>query len=447
MFQGTIPEKALKVVANIVKEWNCERIYVGCSGNFTIERCIAHAYDGKIYSNDVTIYSSMIGKYFAEEEDLGVEIKPEYDGDCSYFRDYWYDNTAKVATLILATDIVKYDGVDFPYFKRMAEAYKKQFPEMHEKMCEKLWNIDFKAEKFYCGDVMDMLDDIPKESGFLSFPPFFKGGYEKMWKDLEKVFSFTPPKYEMFDPDKHIHQFVSKVSRLDSFCVGTGVEVPEFKDYYVGTVETHKGKAIYLYAKTDKRVYVKQKVEHHVLKIPRLGPEDDIESVKVMKLRLEDFEELRSVYLNRGIVPGKPSSSYGLVNQDNKLFGVFAFSTGLTFSSVFVNMIEGPSMYMLTDFAVGPTKVKHLSKLVLYCVLSKEVKLIAERDKGKRVRSIVTNAFSKNKRSMKYRGLFEVLNEKEVEDSNGEKKNNITYGAIAGQWTLEEGFELWKQKS
>ena len=65
MFQGTLPHKAIKIIGNIVKEWDCERIYVGCSGNFTIERSISELVNCKITSNDVTIYSSNIGRYLA----------------------------------------------------------------------------------------------------------------------------------------------------------------------------------------------------------------------------------------------------------------------------------------------------------------------------------------------------------------------------------------------
>lgn len=36
MFMGTLPHKAIKIIRNVVKEWDCERIYVGCAGNFTM---------------------------------------------------------------------------------------------------------------------------------------------------------------------------------------------------------------------------------------------------------------------------------------------------------------------------------------------------------------------------------------------------------------------------
>jgi len=90
-----------------------------------------------------------------------------------------------------------------------------------------------------------------------------------------------------------------------------------------------------------------------------------------------------------------------------------------------------------------------LSKLVLYCILSKEARFLAEKVTGKRANSITTNAFSKNPASMKYRGLFELFGRKEIEkDENGKvKKWNLSYGAPMGQWNLKEGYELWRRKS
>lgn len=68
---------------------------------------------------------------------------------------------------------------------------------------------------------------------------------------------------------------------------------------------------------------------------------------------------------------------------------------------------------------------------------------------GKRVKSITTNAFSKNQVSMKYRGLFELFGRRELEkDEEGNvRKWNLSYGTMMGQWTLKEGYKLWRQKS
>lgn len=306
-------------------------------------------------------------------------------------------------------------------------------------------NID----TFYHGDVMKMLDEIPENCGFISFPPFFKGGYEKMWKNIEDFFEYTEPEYEIFDPNIHIKEFCHKVSKLDNFIIGTEREVEELKDYFSGTLNTGPNKIIYFYSKTDKKHYVRQGSRQTNAKpIVRIGENDEItEDIVVAPITLDQFVELRALYLSTNVTKvDTPSASYGLFYKD-KLFGVFAFSNSFMLTGS--EKLERPTIYLLTDFSISPTCEKNLSKLVLYCILSKEVKMLAKKVIGKRVKTITTNAFSKNPVSMKYRGLFEQFGRRELEKDNegNVKKWNLSYGAKMGQWTLKEGYELWRRKS
>jgi hypothetical protein len=70
-------------------------------------------------------------------------------------------------------------------------------------------------------------------------------------------------------------------------------------------------------------------------------------------------------------------------------------------------------VYMLSDFPVAPTDYSRLSKLVLYASLSKESKLIAERVAKRRIKQVLTTAYSNAPESMKYRGIFKLHTRKE----------------------------------
>ena len=105
-------------------------------------------------------------------------------------------------------------------------------------------------------------------------------------------------------------------------------------------------------------------------------------------------------------------------------------------------------MYLMSDFPVAPSKYKRLSKLIVYCVLSRESKMLAESLINKRVRSLVTTAFTNNPASMKYRGLLKQLTRQDVdqEESKGRYLYKVNYGAPMGRWTLKEGLAQWKKK-
>lgn len=447
MFQGTLPQSVVKIVGKIVKEWDTKRIYVGCSGNFTIERSISGLVKCPITSNDVTIYSSYIGKYFAGEK-LDFGIKTEFAEKYKIFTDYMETDADKIATLIIASDMLTYDkpGV---YFQRMYDAYTEQFPVMHSKLVEKLKKAKTNIDTFYHGDVMELLDIVGKEDGFISFPPFYGGGYEKMWKRLEEVFFYEPPKYEEFNPDKALKQFCEKVKKMNNYVICTERPVEELADNLIGQSVTAKGKAIYVYGKSTETHFIEARVkETNAKPIMKIDGEYKLTgNIGIKKIELDQFIENKSMYLSTRVKStANPQAVFGLYDN-GKCFGFFGISNSYMLGCP--EKYEGPNVYLMCDFAVAPTCEPKLSKLVLYCILSKEVRQMVERIAGKRINIINTNVFSKNPVSMKYRGIFELAGSKEIEKDESGKVTlyDLTYVAKPGQWTLKEGYELWRQKS
>lgn len=118
MFQGTLPQACIKIVSKLVQEWNVKRIYVGCSGNFTIERSISKVVKCPITSNDVTIYSAYIGQFLCGQPLDGLAIREEPGGKYQVFQPYMGTDIDKVATLLIASDMLTYDQPGM-YYQRM----------------------------------------------------------------------------------------------------------------------------------------------------------------------------------------------------------------------------------------------------------------------------------------------------------------------------------------
>lgn len=328
MFYGSIPSEMQSIIVDIVREWDCEDIYVGCSGNFTVERCLYGETTARLHSNDVTVYSCLLGRFLAGQK-MNATMKPSYNG----------------------------------------------------------------------------------------------------------VMRFTE-KYFIF---------------------GTNDLLQKFKPYLIGrTQTTNRGVPLYVYSNTGKTRFVGPKQDTENLYIKRLSIGEEVgDNIELKILSNTAFQTLRSEYMNINIKPGQATLSVG-VFVDDKLIGVYAFSGSPTLAN-WSSHIDTPSMYLLSDFPVEPTDYDRLAKLVLYAALSKESKLIAEKMARKRIKSLVTTAFSKNPSSMKYRGLFKVLNRKENKDSDNvanldpssayyNQRYEINYGAKMGEWTLKEGLEMWKKK-
>ena len=455
MFHGSLPASALQIQASIVKEWEVTDIYIGCSGNFTCERMLQNVTDARLHSNDVTIYSCLLGAYFSGKP-LDVKFKESYDGPMAFVRDYMKTDADTITVMLLLSKMGTYlASKPNPFYEKMIEAYKGQWDRLFNETKAKVEKIGPFIADFFAGDVCQWIDMIPKEAGFICYPPFYSGDYEKMFTAIEGVFDWTPPEYEMIDKDR-IFDLFRKMTERDHFIFGTNDNLPEFRQYLAGmTQTTNRGVPLYLYAKASKSRIVMPDQNVKSLAVPHIGADEDVGgTMTIMPLKSENFHALRSQYMSRYIKPGSETAAYGVL-VDGKLIGVFAFSASPTLAN-WDTHIATPTMYLLSDFPVTPTKYKRLAKLVLYAALSKESKLLAERLTNKRIRSLVTTAFTKRQMSMKYRGLFDLLNKKKlpgVEEGETDLSKRyynegyqLNYGAAMGQWTLQEGLALWKKK-
>ena len=455
MFHGSLPASALQIQASIVKEWKVSDIFIGCSGNFTCERMLRSVTNARLHSNDVTIYSCLLGRYFSGKP-LDATFNEDYDGPMAFVKDYMKTDADVITVMLLLSKMSTYlESKPNPYYEKMIAAYKDQWDRIFEETKAKVEKIDPFVADFYAGDVCGWVDTVPEEAGFICYPPFYAGDYEKMFKAIEKVFSWTPPTYDMINKDRIFEMFRKLVER-DHFIFGTNDNLAEFRPYLVGLSQTtNRGVPLYLYAKAEKSHIVMPNQNVQSLAVPHIGEDEDIgDEMTIMPLKSENFHALRSQYMSRYIKPGSETAAYGVL-VDGKLIGVYAFSASPTLAN-WDTHIATPTMYLLSDFPVTPSKYKRLAKLVLYAALSKESKLLAERLTNKRVRSLVTTAFTKRPMSMKYRGLFQVLNKKQlpgVEEGETDLSKRyynegyqLNYGAPMGEWTLQEGLALWKKK-
>ena len=461
MFYGSIPAEVQSMMGKIVKGWDITDIYVGCSGNFTCEKLIYPMKQFTLHSNDVTLYSKCLGEFYTSRP---VELSMSPDGmeKFPWMLKYMETDTDKIATLMLSTRLVSYDGKDNPYYQKMLNEYVNQWPALHAQTKLKVEANEMTVKSYYNGDVMDFVQESPEDAGFIAYPPFENAGkaFVKDFARLEELFVFEPPPYEFFDKELLL-KFYELMMAKKHWIFGTNIKLEDdrFKRYLCGKSKTtNRGIPVYVYSNADQVQIVTPNQATTTLHVNRLMPGDEVgDTMTLWELSNEAFQTLRSVYMNINIRPGQATLAIGVM-VDDKLVGVYAFSAGPTLAQ-WDTHIDTPTMYLLSDFPVAPTDYDRLSKLVLIAALSKESKLLAERLVRKRVRSLVTTAFSKNPVSMKYRGLFKMLNRKEnnaldekwgkeIDPSNRyyNQPYEINYGAALGQWTLEEGLALWKKK-
>ena len=445
MFQGSIPQDMRRIIHEIVADWRCAEVAIGCSGNFTIERILAD-YDFRVSGSDVTIYSCAIGCYLAEIP-FRLSIRPEQEDVFGWLTPYLGSASGKLATLQLMskfTEAIDAEGrlKDNPYYRRVLPAYRAQWDDLYAATVAKIEAVELRLKEFVVGDAVEWVASLPADVGVISYPPFFAGGYEKMFHRLGLIFDWDEPTYTLFDPDGEVMtRYLDSIMAREHWIFGIPEVNPRYEAYLRGlTFTTLHGVPLYVYSNSDVRRIVTPTTKHAPVTIPRLERGMTIHpdsSIDLLKLSAPEFASLRSTYLNLSIKTSTPALAIGVI-VDGRLVGAFAFNPPKSYGGK-------SSVYMLSDFAVAPTDYRRLSKLVLHAALSTEAKLLAERMMNRRVRVVDTTAFTDNAISMKYRGLFDLTSRKENKGTSSHQYM-VNYSARLGQWTLSEGLDLWLKK-
>jgi len=442
MFLGSIPDSARRILHRIVDSWNRTNIAVGCSGNFVIERMMVPM-GFPLHGNDVTMYSCALGRYFAGQN-LGIEPRDDL-GDLDWIVQYSHHPIDLLADIMLCTNFLNaFDShlklKPARYWSRTIEGYKMQWERLHVETVEKLSRVVMDLESFHAGDAVDWVKDLPSDYAVISYPPFYKGGYEVMFGKLDAFFKWDEPIYPIMDNDIRMG-YIDSIADRENWVFGIDFEHEGYSEYFCGyTQPSNRSVPIYVYSSAGKVV--------NQIALPEQGLED-VKVTKFVKgdemgdkltlypLTAKQFNALRSQYLDGKIAP----ASVGLplaVLCDGKLIGAFAYSMSSSFG-------DASTVYLLSDFAVSFTDYARLSKLVLYAALSSEGKMLAERMSNRRIRNAFTTAFSQNPVSMKYRGLFKLYSRKETPD-DPQYTYMLNYISQMGRWTLDEGLKEWKRK-
>jgi len=130
MFTGAIPRDLQRIVAEVAGRWRCARLYVGCSGNFTIERILRTL---ELHSNDVSLYTSALGVFLAGREDWTFAVAGENREEWGEILDPLLATPRdRAAVVLVLSEVMAGLGKSGIYWQRMIEATKRVLPEEAE---------------------------------------------------------------------------------------------------------------------------------------------------------------------------------------------------------------------------------------------------------------------------------------------------------------------------
>ncbi|MCE5327877.1 MAG: hypothetical protein LLG01_15835 [Planctomycetaceae bacterium] len=409
------------VLETAAQQWRGLPVFVACSGNFTVERILARCDVGAIHSNDVSIYSCALGWHLAGHAQPYKVKSPEFE----WLGQYMEPGPATIATLLLTGEMLKVGGEN-AYALRMRDEYRRCWPQLHattvERVTKALTGLNL---SYFAGDCREFLAGADRSAVCISFPPTYKGGYERLFKKLDAVFDWPKPSYQVFSPED-FEQFSQTVRSFKHWMISSDTEQPALASQHVATVQTSlRSKPVFMYSDAAPTRYAaaRQQIGHNPW-APRA--DEVVEPIQVVQIDAKIMNAIRSLYLSQSIIVCDAPRNYAVLSA-GRLIGAFSFA-----------LPRGPlpcDLYLLSDFAVRPTPHKRLSKLILACAVSGEVRADLEQWLCCRIRTIGTTAFTERAVSMKYRGLFDV---------HSRSEGKVNYLGAAGRWSLQEGFAWWK---
>lgn len=425
MFISSINKDIRAIINEISGQWGDLPVYIGGSGNFSVERILFQKGIKKIYSNDVLIQSCALGNYLSGKPMNVSVFNPKY----AWLEEYFKSPEDTVAALLVCSEYFRYVENDYPYFVRMSQAYKEQFKRLHSDTLEMIQRVfdGVLLKDFVAQDVIDFIDSIPQESVAMSLFRNYGRGFDMASENFDLILNWDKPDYCEVDKER-FQAMIKSLQRKKYWVLITQDEIEELQTFMAGYVQKIAlCKPYYLYTNTEminkRLVKPKQYLEDTGFKRLKNELKGDL---KIVNLTRGQFNLIRSEYLKIGLMPATADVAFGILVGD-ELIGAAGFKD--TRSRTFCDT------YLVSDFSIKPTIYKRLSKLVLVAVLSEEMQGLLEQTFNAEIRHIGTTAFTEKSVSMKYRGLFNLY-------SRGAERLN--YFAPAGRWSLKEGYALWK---
>ena len=272
-FIGSINAETRKWLGNKGHAFDGRKVYVGCSGAFTVEQIISrYAPKARMWGNDVSLYSSALGAYLANQS-FRLEVQEE---KFAWIEPYLADEEAKAAAVMVLFEVLKYEKANNLFKQRHWAHYLNNFQKFHQDTIAKLRERkqEIRLEAYTSRDIYDLLDEMPPDAVAVAFLPTYAGGYERMFKRLEEIFAWDRPEYGMIDADRKV-AILEKMKTRDYLFLDDKVweDLPQ-----VAVVRKARMKPVYIYSNMAALRLGVMKQQRHAEFVPfaRLSDADEI---------------------------------------------------------------------------------------------------------------------------------------------------------------------------
>lgn len=433
MFIGSMPTQVIGQMFKSIDFTPWSDVFVMCSGSFRIEqafRALRPMID--VHGNDISLLTCSIGRLAVRDP-----VAISFHNELQWLEDALADAEPidRAAAVLLLTDVVQYlSGKTNIYKQKHVDEIRRRLPGLIQAGRSKIEALlgSINLETFFAGDLrVHMRTAIERGSGVVSFPPTYKGGYEAMYRFIDKNVTWDAPSYDVFDPNTLRDIMVELSDAGVPWVLGCDQEIEGFEP--IGEFVPGRNKPILTYASDGRASYHRRAsgridpFKFEPIDLARIHAGSNVELVEVDGAKAAYVKDL---YLAKGIIHTSGMANY-LVMIDGMLAGlmVYALSTRKAYHK--------NEVYLLSDLATS--RDAKLSKLIARLAAGAGVMKRLQTRFVTRFEYVVTTAFAKAPVSMKYRGVFELL--KRTEDGKGGFLLN--YGSAVRDETPQQALTWW----
>ena len=399
MFTGAVPRAVVEQILRTVDFGAWGDVYVCCSGSFRVDRAIKERHpSARIHANDVSLLSCGLGA-LAKGQTFPLTFRGRLDfveGEVSSFAE-------RVAAVLVALEMAQYKAGNahaVAHFRHYRDNFERYLASAAAKLAKFLDGLEI--ESFTPGDFRDQVKRaVEMGGGIAAFPPTYKGGYERLYRFVDDNVDWAAPAYRVWDPDD-LEGWIAEIEGLGArYCVIADRVLPGHTPATVYRNMTNK--PVYTYtgnaaSSVRRHRHRSEPFRYTPVEVEALGPKA---TVTIVPAASEHMNFLKDRYLTKGIAHVTGMMNY-LVYLDGRLAGGFIFARDKSGRQ--------DRVYMLSDFAIA--RGRKLSKLIAMLATCRAVIREIERKLIVRVEGIYTTAFTNQPVSMKYRGIFDLVDRK-----------------------------------
>lgn len=454
LFLGLTVSPAREYIAEHIQRMNAERVYMPCVGRFsalaaTIKGGCA---PGKVYASDISLFSSLIG-YLADPEksvyDLGIEL-PTVEPYATFIANP-VDETDLVAGIMLCMYYAGTAGPKNAYLASVLrevrhnwKAYREGIYTQLSQMLETIRGIHY--------DILDMravLDEFHAtgtERDFLFVaPPFYSGGYTKMFAAAEALMPWNSPHIAEFDPKEAITLFEPFTDHPGCFFLLTRfvTDVPEgWISVFANAVTEERIDYIFCNQPVEFE-YVAAKIpDAKVKQFPVYADEEITEQSELSVVEVTAHTGLyyRDLFVHRLGVTN--AEAHFLLLVDGRVITAFGIHTGLLMGGNIPDLVE---VYGTTRTSA---RYRRLSKLFELAISARDFRdrLLASKHfwflRLYDPKGIRTTALTTNPNAGLYRGVMKEVSK--VKQKDGTYK--IVHRTDFRDETWDQTIKVWLKK-